>query len=176
MNKDDINTDDIILQLRAAFVYRDGILYWNPEIRGRNLFPGSEAGYIRYTKNGKGKYKTVSLRRKRYLVHRIIFAINHGYFHIFVDHINGDILDNRIENLRPVTAQDNSKNQKLNTRNNTGILGVWVTKNGSFCATIAGQYLKITSDFFEACCIRKSAEIAHKFHKNHGRFKEAKYD
>ncbi len=54
----------------------------------------------------------------------------------YVDHINGDTLDNRRENLRPATHQQNTWNRKLATNNTTGFKGVYRTPAGTFMAQI----------------------------------------
>ena len=53
-----------------------------------------------------------------------------------VDHINGNSLDNRIENLRLATDKENSKNRKKGSNNTTGFKGVYEKKDGSFDARI----------------------------------------
>jgi HNH endonuclease len=42
-----------------------------------------------------------------------------------IDHINGDILDNRDANLRFVTHTQNMRNLRLSKRNKSGCRGVW---------------------------------------------------
>lgn len=56
-------------------------------------------------------YHCVTYERKMMRVHRIIFYLHHGYLPDVVDHINGDVDDNRIENLREVTVQQNTWNR-----------------------------------------------------------------
>jgi len=48
---------------------------------------------------------------KRVLMHRMVFLLAHGYLPITVDHINGDRADNRIENLRAATKQQQQGNR-----------------------------------------------------------------
>ena len=56
-------------------------------------------------------YLTVQINLQRYKLHRVIWKMVHGVdpeHHI--DHINGNTLDNRIENLRDATHQENLLN------------------------------------------------------------------
>lgn len=56
-------------------------------------------------------------------LHRFILGLNHGDGKI-VDHINGDTLDNRRENLRVVTHQTNMVNRRRQRNNRSGYRGV----------------------------------------------------
>lgn len=55
-----------------------------------------------------------------FAVHRIIYLLHNGSINLNlpIDHINGNCLDNRIENLRQVTTSVNVKNRVI--RNKTG--------------------------------------------------------
>lgn len=57
---------------------------------------------------------------------------------MFVDHINGNRLDNRKKNLRLATLSENAKNRKMNVENISGFKGI--TKHGR------GWRAKIVSD------------------------------
>ena len=51
-----------------------------------------------------------------------------GYLPEFIDHINNDRLDNRIENLRECTRSQNNQNQSLRSDNLTGYKNVFHDK------------------------------------------------
>ena len=91
-----------------------------------------------------------------------------------IDHINGDRTDNRLENLRLVTRQDNMKNAKVYDTNTSGVPGVsWRKDKQRWRAYVVDDYKQINlgqfEDWFEAVCARKSANNRYGFHENHGR-------
>ena len=61
-------------------------------------------------------------------MHRIILNAPKG---TMVDHINGNGLDNRKENLRLCTTRENNANQKKNRNNSSGYKGVAKASNCS---------------------------------------------
>lgn len=68
---------------------------------------------------------------------------------IEVDHKNGDGLDNRRENLRLATRQQNSTNTLLKSNNTTGYKGVSeYRREGNYRATIKVQGKQITIGYF----------------------------
>lgn len=83
-------------------------------------FAGKEAGYI-----GKKGYSHIRILGRRYLAHRLIWKMVHGYDPECIDHINRERLDNRLENLRNVLVTENSLNNSVNSRNRSGTTGVY---------------------------------------------------
>lgn len=92
-------------QLKAVFDYKDGYLIY--KIPGPNRKVGRVAGHLDKRKG----YWTVGLHGKLYQAHRLIYLYHHGWLPEALDHINRVRTDNRIENLRPATNQQNQYNK-----------------------------------------------------------------
>ena len=61
--------------------------------------------------------------------------------HVLVDHIDRDKLNNRRNNLRIVTAQQNAFNQSKRSNNKSGVIGVcWWDRDKNWLAQIKFNY------------------------------------
>lgn len=105
--------------LNDRFDYVDGFLFKKGKKVG--TYPD---------KNGYGRL-TIRLNGKafHFRTHRVIFLYHHGYLPEIIDHINGDVSDNRIENLRPATRSQNQWNRRNNIKSATGRRGVVLFNN-----------------------------------------------
>ena len=65
-------------------------------------------------------------KRVRVLMHHAVWAVCKGRWPVQLDHVNGDVTDNRIENLREVSQSENRLNTLLAWKPNdvTGVPGV----------------------------------------------------
>jgi hypothetical protein len=89
---------------------------------------GDIAGVLMITSNKKKKRYAFQYNGVKYYVHRIVYGLFHKLsLDKVIDHINGDSCDNRIENLREVSQQQNARNLKREP-NSTGVVGVTKVK------------------------------------------------
>lgn len=120
------------------FEYRDGNIYWLYK-PNRNVPLGAKAGTVR--KNG---YCQVCVDKKLHYVHRIIWEMHYGKIPdgLFIDHINHDRSDNRIDNLRVVTHSQNHFNRKAETRG-------YIKRNGKYVARLGLNHTSIHLGTFD---------------------------
>lgn len=74
---------------------------------------------------GKHKYRRIKIEGKCYLSSRLAFLYMEGEFpENMVDHINRDTIDDRWQNLRKATNQENQRNRNVTHNNISGVVGV----------------------------------------------------
>jgi hypothetical protein len=110
---------------------------------------------------------------REYKAHRLIWLLVHkAWPENQIDHIDGNGLNNRIENLRDVTNAENARNRKKQKNNESGHTGVR-RERGKWRAVIevSGReiYLGLFINLEEAVAARKAAEAKYGFHANHGK-------
>jgi len=114
----------------------------------------------------------VQINGKSYFLSRILYWFYNGEDPIYnyIDHADGNTLNNAKDNLRKVTIEESSRNRTLKP-SATGVVGV--------CKEVVGNYVrykvsvgkfynnrskfKSFTDLFEAICYRKSCEYKFKF-------------
>ena len=105
--------------LHQVLEYRNGFLYWKIALSTKTKI-GSVAGCV-----SSDGYTKIGLNKKTYQAHRLIWIMHHGQAPSVIDHINGNPLDNRIENLRSATIAENVRNSRLSRNNKSGAKGVF---------------------------------------------------
>lgn len=123
--------------LRECFHYdsESGELYWKErplshfhsepyQKKFNTIYSGRPVGGKPSVKN----YKRFALNGRAMLCHRVIWKIVYEEDPLYVDHIDGDRHNNRIENLRSIPFRENSLNQAKSTKNTSGVVGVYWEK------------------------------------------------
>jgi len=131
---------------------------WNTRHAGRPAGSISSQGYL-----------TIVIGYKRYLAHRLAWLLVHGSnIPTGIDHIDGNPLNNRANNLRAASREDNMANAKMRRDNTTGVKGVGIW-HGRYRARIRRDGREYTLGVFdtlrEATAARRKAAI-----RMHGAF------
>ena len=124
---------------------------------------GEVAGWIDNT-----GYMKVRVDGKTLLVHRVIFLMTTGTLPTLVDHIDGDILNNKPDNLREASKSQNRWNCKPNKGSQSGVKGVYFDR-GRWKALVNYKgrryYLGMFSSVKEAATV-----VNEKYKELHGEF------
>lgn len=89
-----------------------------------NVKKDSVAGSL----NHKSGYSSVRLFNKSFATHRVIWCLYNNLESIDskleIDHIDGNRLNNKIQNLRLIKPSDNKKNKSMYSNNTSGLCGI----------------------------------------------------
>lgn len=119
-------------------------------------------------------YLVARLGNEFFMSHRIAWVIINGMIPegVEVDHMDGDKLNNRIENLRLVSHSVNMKNVGKRKSNTSGVTGVTITKSGKYRARVKsnGVYILNASceTLEEAASLVKKVRLENDFTDRHG--------
>lgn len=115
--------------VRSLFYYKEGFVYRRSDDKQMGWLCG-------------GRYLVMDIKGKKYLVHRIVWALHYDSIPDVIDHIDRDKLNNRIENLRDSDKSSNGFNTGVRADSKSGFTGVSFNKpNGNWNAycTIKGK-------------------------------------
>lgn len=154
-------TPDLFAQCRSPEPFCRS---WNARYAGREAFTALNKGYR------VGRINDCIAQAGR-----VVFALANGRWpENNVDHIDGNPLNNRPENLRDITQRENTKNMRMPRHNTSGIVGVGIIrKTGRWFAQIGSRenhiFLGCYGSKEEAAAARCAAERRLGYHSNHGR-------
>jgi hypothetical protein len=109
---------------------------------------GRTAGSRSGTRHPSG-YRRVKWCGRWYREHRLVYWLHNGYMPVQVDHINGIRDDNRIENLRESTPNQNQWNRRSEPH--------YVASRGKWRAKVRRYGKDITIGYFDS---RRDAKVA----------------
>lgn len=132
-----------LLHERLNYDPATGVFTWKRS-RGPKK-AGSRAGSL-----AEG-YRIIEIDSQPYKEHRLAWFLTYGCWPAgHIDHINGQKDDNRMSNLRDVSASTNGQNQRRPpSHNTTGLMGVsWSEHFGKYIAQITVQGKKVHLGYF----------------------------
>jgi hypothetical protein len=110
-----------------------GVFRWKKQLAARGKV-GTVAGNVA---DATGR-RTIRIDGELYLEHRLVWLYVHGRWPVDqIDHVDGNAGNNRLNNLREATNQQNNFNKGLPKNNTSGIKGVsWDTARQKWTARI----------------------------------------
>lgn len=116
-----------------------------------------------YSKLG---YATTTINGQHYFMHRFIMGLSKGDGK-YIDHINGDGLDNRLSNLRICTKSENQQNQRPRHVGRSKYKGIgYYVRDRKWRARIKyeGRDIELGKFYCEMCAAVAYDEAAKKYH------------
>lgn len=127
-----------------------GVMTWLRPSKFHVEKAGAEAGGPMPSQSGK-LYHKISLGGRRYSRSRLAHLIMTGEWPSdCIDHINGNSLDDRWENLRSATVTQNAWNHKGRAKRSDLPMGVRIANSGRYVARIGFKKKLITIGTFDA--------------------------
>jgi len=140
-------------ELTTLFEYHPdtGIFTCRVKRPGCHRDAGEIATTIARKKKPEKAWNVLIYKGQRYKAARVawLFMTGNDPGEMIVDHISGDSLDDRWENLRLATPAQNGWNSRLRSNNKTGFKGVHIRKNGKYRACFAVNGEKHLKDGFD---------------------------
>lgn len=114
-------------RLRGVLMYntltREFVWRVKPHPKAHSSKVGEVAGTV--TQVG---YVKITIDGSPYLAHRLIWLYVHGEFpageQSFIDHIDGNPSNNKIDNLRTTSSAENNRSKKKSSTNSSGLIGI----------------------------------------------------
>lgn len=164
-------TGRLFWRKRALSSFPDGSGYTPARVDAWNRQNADKEAFTAVSSAG---YRVGRIFDVLYLAHRVIFAIIEGYEPPFIDHDDGDRLNNRWGNLLPSTRLENQKNLKMPSTNTSGIVGVARRKDcdrwfAQIKANGVAHYLGLYATREGAIAARLQAEEHFGFNSGHGK-------
>lgn len=149
-----------------------GEIFWKADPKRGAAWNAKHAGRRAGGRNSQG-YWVVNIGNSHHRAHHIVWLVATGVATDWIDHIDGDRANNRVNNLRSVTRSENQRNRARSANNPSGVFGVsldskrglWRARVGTRPSVELGHF----PNFEDAVAARKAAEVSMGFHPNHGK-------
>lgn len=127
-----------------------GTFYWKVRKKQSKRRVGQIAGYVMKDSETLS-YRVIKIDGRLYGAHRLVWLYITGcHPKAMLDHVNGDGLDNRFENLREASRMQNACNRRLDGRNTSGFKGVfWHKRHNKWISKIQVNRKSIHLGYFD---------------------------
>lgn len=150
-------------KIRELLLYDEesGELVWRSNGYRNKPLKGHIAGRV----NSNGR-RQIKINRKLYYASRLVWLYHNGYFpEGYIDHIDRNPLNNRLNNLREVSTICNLRNTTLKKKGLSEVRGVhWAKAHKKWAASVkvngVTTHFGFYDDFTEAVSHRLAAEQA----------------
>lgn len=126
--------------------------------KGRPTELHSETGSLVQDSNKNPTSWSVAINGKYYKAHRLVYILHNKNIDpsLVIDHIDGDPLNNKIENLRQVSYSENAKNRIGNYSDMTSILSETVKDRNGFRSKVKVRWTIDGKRLRKEFCITKT--------------------
>jgi hypothetical protein len=101
-----------LIKERCLYDSETGFVTWKEPEKYRVKHQQGQAGWVQTI--GKRKYRTMVIKYRSIMAHRIAWFLYHNEWPTKeIDHIDGDGLNNKINNLRHVSKRENALNKDV---------------------------------------------------------------
>lgn len=121
-----------------------GLVWKVDRMRGKTMSvyaakAGDVAGCIKHYKKQRTNMAIIHINGSKWLVHRVLWVMRYGNIdeESVIDHIDGNTMNNSIDNLRKVPHIINSRNSKKRSDNTSGKTGVYFRVSGGLTYVVA---------------------------------------
>lgn len=135
--------------------HETGEVFWKKSPK-YNIKVGQPAGHTR-----RDGYVHLMVRGNSLLLHRAIFFYYHRYLPELVDHIDRNVENNSLDNLRDASKSLNGMNRGVQSNNKLGVQGVYKSSKTAYTAygKVQGVYERhVCASLEEAVAKRKDIE------------------
>lgn len=178
----DLTADQFINLLNKVIDFRgDGVMIWKyrsldmcASLRSQSVWNVKFAGKPLVPQKAKIGYMTICIFNQKIYLHKVIWVMaNKRYPVERIDHIDGNRLNNSLDNLREVSHADNCRNVGTQADTISKSMGVRQHKTGRWSAYINPNKKQIHLGMYDekeqAIKAFQEAAKSFGFHENHGK-------
>lgn len=151
-NKEDNPSKYITRQINESYIDDFGVGHIKMSNTANEMLCDVECmeELLKYYWNESNGYARGSEHNKKVYAHRIVLGVGDFEINKQVDHINGNTLDNRKQNLRVVTSRQNGLNSSIRKDNTSGVTGVcWDKRRQKWLVRVHDNGKEICLGYFD---------------------------